>query len=333
MFSFAVPFLGPGAAARLSEEPNPLPHMNPLSDLQSADPGAIRVDSAATVTYYMACTKIIGDASPGAFHYFTSNNMVDWAATGEKLMPESNLGAWSTEKFWAPEIHRVGPRYITYFSAEKGLVGHGDACLGAATSSTPDGPYTDIGHPLLCSGDVGLGRVALIDAHYFNDEVNGRRYLYWKTDYPTSPKRIHAIELGPGGLAPVGELRTLIKNDLTWEGGSVEGPWVIRRNSFYYLFYSGASFKSNYKVGVARSSSPTGTFTNRGPPILKGNSTYASPGHNSVLQAWNRMFMIYHAYPAGESDRVPMLDRIDWSNGWPKVNDGTPSIGQVVLVP
>jgi beta-xylosidase len=46
----------------------------------------------------------------------------------------------------------------------------------------------------------------------------------------------------------------LIKQDESWEGDLVEGPWIIHRNNYYYLFYSANSYcNDKYAVGVARS--------------------------------------------------------------------------------
>ena len=324
------------SSAQSALEPEPPLHRNPLSKSPCPDPGAIRVETpssggGATVRFYMACTG--GGTGSGAFRYLTSKNLVDWVMPNGRLIPPENIGSWSTEEFWAPEIHKVGDRYVMYYSAGNGSGDRVDKCLGAATSALPQGPYADIGRPLLCSGDVGLAGVGFIDAHYFTDDITGRHFLYWKADFGGRSTHIYAIELDPTGLGVVGSVHDLIRNDIDWEVGSVEAPWVIRRGIYYYLFYSGAYYTKTYKVGVARSLTPTGPFTKYGPPILRANSSYRAPGHNSAVHAWGNSYMIYHAYPAGTRRRVPMLDRIAWANDWPRVHNGTPSTTSIDLVP
>jgi beta-xylosidase len=60
----------------------------------------------------------------------------------------------------------------------------------------------------------------------------------------------------------------LIENDAPWEGPLVEGPWVIKTNGYYYLFYSGNVYSTpNYAVGVARSTNFLGRL-----PRVRGGS-------------------------------------------------------------
>lgn len=64
-----------------------------------------------------------------------------------------------------------------------------------------------------------------------------------------------------------------------------EGPWIIKRGDFYYLFYSGFSYADEtYAVGVARSNNPLGPYVKKGDPILRTYSRYIGPGHCSVIQ-------------------------------------------------
>jgi beta-xylosidase len=130
---------------------------------------------------------------------------------------------------------------------------------------------------------------------------------------------------------------------LKWEGEIVEAPWVRQLGKYFYVFYSGATFcNERYSVGVARSTSALGPFAKRSEPILVSNSNSTSnnrqwvgPGHNAVVSTGGHDYLVYHAWNgpqkcgANTGNRELMLDRIAWHGGWPSVNDGTPSTGEV----
>jgi arabinan endo-1,5-alpha-L-arabinosidase len=120
----------------------------------------------------------------------------------------------------------------------------------------------------------------------------------------------------------------------------VEGPWVIRRDGWFYMFYSGdncCGAKANYAVMVARSKSATGPYETlqqaNGTPhsiILQKAGYWVAPGHNSIVtDAKGVDWIVYHAVDARRprqkaSDdvntrRVMLIDRIGWRNGWPYV--------------
>ena len=99
---------------------------------------------------------------------------------------------------WAPELHFVNGRYITYFTAadtdDKLNIG-----AAVATTDDPFGEYRDIGKPLVVKRQSLAGA---IDPHYFKDPQSGRDYLLWKEDvtlaFPASI--IYARELHSSGI-------------------------------------------------------------------------------------------------------------------------------------
>src|SRR3546814_9534935 len=93
--------------------------------------------------------------------------------------------------------------------------------------------------------------VTVLDPTFFRDD-DGRQYLYWKADAghgdPAGP--ICVQELTPNGLDLVGDRWEVARNDLPWEGRLIEGPSVLKRDGYYYLFYSGGEFNTpDYAVG------------------------------------------------------------------------------------
>jgi beta-xylosidase len=111
----------------------------------------------------------------------------------------------------------------------------------------------------------------------------------------------------------------------------VEGPYVLRHNGWFYLFYSGngcCGEGCHYALGVARSRTLFGPWQkNPANPILAGNETWKCPGHGSIVQdETGRCFFLYHAYSTTGTiftGREGMLDEVKFGpDEWPTMNNG-----------
>jgi len=283
---------------------------NPVIARDCPDPGVARDGDR----YVLTCTS--GNAA-AAFPLRTSLDLVHWTDAGH-VFPAGSRPAWASGDFWAPELHRVGDRWIAYYSAREAAGGR--LVLGAATASSALGPYTDLGRPLVREPAPGV-----IDAHHF-EAPDGRHYLLYKADGNAVGARtpIFIHELAGDGTTLVGGPVEILTNDRGWEGVLVEGPWLIHRDGTYYLFYSGNFFASTaYATGVARASSPLGPYEKASGPILTSNGSFAGPGHGSVLLGPSGDWVhVYHSWVAGRVDTSPgrlvLVDRVGWSSdGWP----------------
>jgi beta-xylosidase len=125
----------------------------------------------------------------------------------------------------------------------------------------------------------------------------------------------------------------LFRNDpATWEGGVVEGAYVVRRGEWFYMFYSGNACcgrRCNYALGVARARKLLGPWEkNPANPILAENDVWQCPGHGSIVtDKGGRDYLLYHAYRnsdvAFRIGREALLDEVRWeANGWPSINEG-----------
>lgn len=280
-------------------------YTNPVIAMDAPDPGVLLVGG----TYYLAHTG-------NNFPMFTSTDLATWTARGHIFAAHPS---WAKSDFWAPEIHAVGDHYVAYYSARGA---DGMLAIGAAHADTPDGPFTDLGAPLIHDANMGL-----IDASEITTAAGS--YVLWKEDGNAigKPTPIHAQRLAADGMSVTGPVATLITNDLAWEGKVTEGPFMVAHGGMYYLFYSGNSYaNATYAVGVARASSPMGPFTKRGDPIVASNARWVGPGHCSVVDApGGETAMVYHAWKAGcvntaGCGRETLVDLIHWdSDGWPSV--------------
>lgn len=288
-------------------------YANPVIGHDCPDPG-VMLDTDGK--WALVCTS---GGAPDAYPIYESSDLVGWTQKGH-IFPSGKRPAWATGDFWAPEIHRVGGRYVAYFSARNT---DGMLSIGAASATSRLGPYTDIGHPLVHDPAMGLIDASEITA------TDGTPYVIWKEDGNAVGKStpIHAQKLSADGLSLVGAPSTLMVNDLGWEGGLVEGPWMIAHGGKYFLFYSAnAYYDGRYAVGVASAPSPTGPFTKHGAPILVTGGAWVGPGHCSVVDAPDGdTFMVYHAWKSGcvnapGCGREVLVDFIAWgADGWPSV--------------
>jgi hypothetical protein len=98
-----------------------------------------------------------------------------------------------------------------------------DHCIGIATASSPDGPFTPKNSPHFC--DLANGGV--IDPSGFQ-APGGARYLLWKVDGNSIGRStpIMIQQVGANGYDLLGSPVQLITNDPV-DGGLVEAPSMI----------------------------------------------------------------------------------------------------------
>ena len=294
-------------------------YTNPVESGDFPDPSVIRVGR----DYWASATT--SEWAP-EFPILHSRDLVNWRVVGAVFQRRPD---WAVGSFWAPEISQDRGRFFVYYVARKK---GGPLCVAVATATRPQGPYTDHG-PLVCQ------EVGSIDPFPVTDE-QGRRYLLWKEDgnSVSKPTPIWAQRLSADGTRLVGEKRELFHNDQAWEkhptlpyGDLVEGPSVVRRDGWFYLFYAGnfcCGRECAYAVGVARSRKLLGPWEKHSKnPIMEGNGGWRCPGHGSVVEdERGRTWFMYHAYQPKDFvyvGRQAMLDEIIWGrDGWPSINEG-----------
>ena len=112
---------------------------------------------------------------------------------------------------------------------------------------------------------------------------------------------VYAQQLSVDGNRLVGDRRTVLVNDLAWEGHLIEGGWATEQQGRYYLFYSGNDFSTpDYGIGVAIADDPLGPYVKMPEPLLRTTDRWWGPGHPSVAPGPDgvpRLF--FHAFPPG----------------------------------
>ena len=298
-------------------------YTNSVQDRDLPDPGVIYADGF----YWM--THTMGGPDNG-WPLYKSSDMVSWTFQ-KHLLTSANKPAWMTDSFWAPEIHKINGQYLMTGTSWSATYGH--LVIAIASSPNIDGPYTV--QPLPIVNDI----TNTLDSDIFQDD-DGRVYLLWKRDSNAGTGTNGSIRIrelnSTGSAFAVGSVETQILDNAFggWELNLAEAPWLMHRNGFYYLFYSGAHIDTTYSEGVARATSLLGPYT-RNPtnPILTNNSTWGGPGHGGfALDRDGIVWFLYHARHQDNPDygRVQMLDRVLWgADNWPTFGNGeTPSVTQ-----
>jgi arabinan endo-1,5-alpha-L-arabinosidase len=338
---------------------NPLPIALPggMRAETFADPAVIRGRDGRYYAYGTSdpLTSADRDAS-GALRIHRipmarSTDLVHWTYVGDAF---ASTPAWlaPTSGLWAPDVRRVGGRYLLYYTAtdtadaisgEPGCAG--DSAIGVATAPTPTGPWTDSGGPVVAPrrGASGSGCDFLwtFDPALVRGPAAGERYLYYGSYYGG----VEARRLSADGLRTDPATATRIA-----PSDRYEGSYVIRRRGWYWYFGSATDCcrgpLTGYSVFTGRSRSPIGPFVDRegvpltasrvgGTPVISMNGNrWVGPGHNAVIRdEAGQDWFVYHAIDRGDAylaepnpnrinKRPMLLDRLDWVDGWPSVRAG-----------
>ena len=221
------------------------------------------------------------------FKSFSSANLVDWTDDGVILDFKKDV-SWTDEKAWAPAAaeKKINGKYRYFFYYT------GDTKIGVAVSDHPQGPFTDIGKPLIATKPAGITRGQVIDPDVFTDPVSGKSYLYYGNGFMVG------VELNDDMISVKENTLTVLKPDNTFR----EGTEVFYRKGKYYFLWSEDDTRSeNYRVRYATSNTPLGDFN-----IPKDNLILAKnpsqgiygTGHNSVIQVpgTDEWYMVYHRF-------------------------------------
>lgn len=268
---------------------------NPVLPGFHADPEVLY--SQQTKKYYIYSTT---DGQPGwggwYFTVFSSDDLRTWKDEGTMLDLKSEQVPWANGNAWAPCIEekliKGAYKYFFYYSGNP--IAGGGKQIGVATSDSPTGPFTDLGHPIITESPTGGGQQ--IDVDVFTDPVSGKSYLYWGNGY------MAGAELNKDMVSIKKKTLTV----MTPKGGTLkdyafrEAPYVFYRNGLYYFTWSVDDTGSpNYHVAYGTSKSPLGPIEVADPSVIliqnPAKDIYG-PAHNSILQVpgTDEWYIVYH---------------------------------------
>jgi xylan 1,4-beta-xylosidase len=207
----------------------------------------------------------------GSQWYCTGTSLPVWTGSnpGVRLLVSDDLIHWRQHswlidasklpadcpyngRFWAPEIHYIRNKYwLTVNSGKvteddpKGMKTHS---IWLFSSDEVTGPYKLINGPLTSQYNN--------DATLFEDD-DGQTYLYCSGNGLFQAK----IDLHSGKI--IGSIQKFLDKREPgypeWMVGGIEGPFVVKRDGTYFMFFS--TWTRGYEVGLLKSISPLGPWT------------------------------------------------------------------------
>lgn len=305
-------------------------YTNPVWPGYFADPFVLKVGDE----YWAFGTSDRLNPGGREFPILWSNDLVHWDEAGYALEPLRDPRAYA---YWAPEVaHRDGRFYLYYSATTSPSDEHHR--LRVAVSDRPQGPFLDVGRPLL--PDQGFS----IDAHPFRDPRDGQWYLFFATDFTDDEPHgtgLAVVKLNDDMISVSGEVKCVVRASCPWQvyernrnykgrawpvWNCVEGPFVLHHGGRYWCIYSGGAWHSaHYGLGFAVADHPMGPWRDdravHGPTVLQGvEGKVVGPGHNSaVIGPDNQtLFLVYHAWDAGHTGRRMCIDPLLWTPEGPK---------------
>ncbi|WP_229076801.1 family 43 glycosylhydrolase [Actinoplanes sp. DH11] len=293
----------------------------PVIDQNFADPDVMKVGR----TYYAYATNSDGRNIKWA----TSTDLVSWSVQSGDALP--TLGAWADPDWsfppggpgdhgvWAPEVFATGPRsFVMWYTAHDRA--SGKQCIGAATATSPGGPFVPRDTALVCTPETG----GAIDASSYSE--NGRRYILWKNDGNCCAEDtwLHLQQVSADGLRRTGAETQLIKQSKPFEGILVEAPTLWKRGSTYVLFYSANFFgNGSYISSYATSTRLRGPYTKAASPLMTTDAfagTVRGPGGQDIVTGPDgKDRIVFHGWNADFTYRAMYSQRLDWQGSRPIV--------------
>ncbi|MCD7806371.1 MAG: family 43 glycosylhydrolase [Lachnospiraceae bacterium] len=281
-------------------------YKNPILPGMHSDPSICRVGE----DYYMVHSSFIFFPCIPISH---SRDLIHWETIGHAITNpqwadidhlEGGRGYWAAdisyykEKFYICATYRMNDDGTVY---RKQIV---------VSSDRPEGPYSK---PAIIDEDG-------IDPSIFNDD-DGRRYMLLN-------RGARIFELNQDATEKIGEATLLFYGD---HKRAPEGPHLLKKDGFYYLFEAEGGTGLTHRITVSRSDSLFGVYE---PcpynPIMRQEDP-AAPiqrcGHGKPVMTQNGEW--YMVYLCGRQvdgkysllGRETALDPITWTaDGWPIVN-------------
>lgn len=221
--------------------------------------------------WYMVGTSqpIWSGPNPGV-RMFVSDDLLAWRDT-TWLIDANKLPEKCPYKgrFYAPEVHKINNKFYLcvnsgYFPNEKnGEYWEVDHKTWVFEADDIVGPYSLITPNGLAVNDYAN------DATLFGDD-DGRAYIYccnymgmkeepglYQAEIDLKTGKLVDETIGINGFQKVIGPRDPGMPD--WCAGGIEGPFVIKRYGYYWMFFS--SWTRGYEIGVLRADNPLGPWT------------------------------------------------------------------------
>lgn len=270
----------------------------------------------------------------------TSPDLTTWTQAGSVFTTPPQWALDSVSGYrghtWAPDIQRVGDRWLLYYSCSS--FGVNNSAIGLATNKSlnplsPDYKWEDQG--MVVRSHTKQEDWNAIDPNLIFDQ-QGQPWLTWGSFWDG----IQLVQLDSDCQTPLGQPQTIARrqnpkkvkhNTKEANDNAIEAPFIIYKDGYYYLFASidlcCRGLRSNYKTVVGRSKDIAGPYVDKdGEKMSEGGGTvliaetddYVGVGHCGVYQFDGQWLFIAHGYAkANRGQSQLVLMNIEWQDGWP----------------
>ncbi|WP_020601308.1 glycoside hydrolase family 43 protein [Spirosoma panaciterrae] len=265
-----------------------------------------------------------------------SKDLKNWKQIGNVIdRPEQMdfMGERLTRGLFAPGIsYNKGTFYVTCTDIDH----DGNFVV---TAKNPAGPW---------SNPVKIPQVRGIDPSIYFDESTDKAYIIYNSDAPdrkplySGHRTIRMYEFDPVNLKVVGEEKQLVNGgvDLSKKPVWIEGPHILKRNGWYYLYAAEGGTSVNHSEVVLRSKDVWGPYVPfEGNPILTQRELPAdrkdaitSAGHAQFIEGpdgkWYSIFLAVRPYEGDyyNTGRETFIAPLTWENDWPMIEHGEKAI-------
>lgn len=218
---------------------------------------------------------------------YSTSDMKTWTDHGSVLRP-GHYTAWADTitagvgTAWASQVvPRNGQFY--YYTTLQGTGDNSGYAIGVAVSDKPTGPFTDaLGKPLINDKMTDNGKRGWwndIDPTVLIDD-DGEAYLCWGNGTCFMAKlKDNMIELD-------GDIWTVDVPRYT------EGPWLHKRNGWYYLTYASSGFDHKEAIDYAMAKDIRGPWKHCGQ--LTGGAENSFTIHPGIIEFKGQWYLFYH---------------------------------------
>ncbi len=306
---------GPPAAAR--PQSGTVPTVDPVSASTERPVDPIAHDPTMVKEGDWCYVAITGDFPSGTYLPMKrSKDLLHWEELGPVF---TQLPAWvltalgATEQnaprdAWAPDLNYVQGRWVLYYAVSR--FGTNNSVIGMATTRSLDPGSPDFGwrdEGMVLRSRPGVDDYNAIDPD-FTTSADGRAWLSFGSFF--SGLHMRAVDPATGKLSTTDTaVRPLVDRQVP--PNAVEGPSIVRRGDFYYLFmafdFCCRGDESDYRAMVGRSRSITGPYVDQagrplraggGTEVLRSYNEFVGGGHGDVFSAEGQDWFVNHYYDA-----------------------------------
>ncbi len=259
-----------------------------------------------------------------------SKDLKNWKQIGNVIDRPSQLdfmGERMTRGLFAPAISFYkGVYYVTCTDIDN----DGNFVV---TATNPAGPWSD---------PVKIPQVRGIDPSLYFDSATDKAYIIYNSDAPENKplysghRTIRMYAFDYKNLKVTGEEKILVNGgvDISTKPVWIEGPHIIQKFGWYYLYAAEGGTSVNHSQVVLRSKDVWGPYVpyEKNPILTQRNlpedrpNPITSAGHADLVEGpngqWYAVFLAVRPYEGDyyNTGRETFLAPVEWKDEWPIIN-------------